>query len=271
MLTAAHCLHEDYVNETEVFLGVHNISDPGPDAVTLKVEKIIRHPYFDYYTLDNDICLVKLATQVNFTDSLQPICLPTQSSTFYTGLRAWVTGFGLTDNYTLPDLLQEVNVPIVGTNQCRCYYNDLYPVTDNMICAGRETGGVDSCQGDSGGPLMTKLSTQWVLIGLVSWGYGCGYPERPGVYTLVSQYEDWVKDNVTGSDVGFLTFTSSGIDLDSMFVCPTTVAPSTTLYYETTEYDDSIFGSGENLMHFTHVFSVCAVGLLLHVLVGAAM
>ena len=79
-----------------------------------------------------------------------------------------------------------------------CKYQGL-TLTQNQLCAGGE-GGKGSCGGDSGGGLFIrkpdKVQTPWYLLGIVSYGKpACGL-EIPEVYTRVSKYVDWIKDNL---------------------------------------------------------------------------
>lgn len=49
-------------------------------------------------------------------------------------------------------------------------------------------------QGDSGGPLVIARDENiWYVIGIVSWGMDCGKENKPGIYTKVTLYRDWIK------------------------------------------------------------------------------
>ncbi|XP_011375288.1 mast cell tryptase-like [Pteropus vampyrus] len=101
----------------------------------------------------------------------------------------------------LPHPLKEGELPIVENSICDLkYHSRLYTednvriVQDNMMCAGNEER--DYCQGDSGGPLICKVNGTWLQVGVVSRGDGCARPNRPGIYTRVTYYLDWIHQYV---------------------------------------------------------------------------
>jgi Trypsin len=59
-----------------------------------------------------------------------------------------------------------------------------------QICAG--TPAADTCQGDSGGSLVVQHDHKYEIVGVTSWGQGCGRRGFPGVYTRISKYITWI-------------------------------------------------------------------------------
>uniref|UniRef100_A0A3Q1K594 Peptidase S1 domain-containing protein n=1 Tax=Anabas testudineus TaxID=64144 RepID=A0A3Q1K594_ANATE len=185
VMSAAHCVSGTNPEGWTVVLGRQNQQDSSPNEVSTSVAEIVLHPNYDSSINDNDIALLRLATPVQFTDHIRPVCLAASGSVFNNGTVSWVTGWV---SLPFPQALQEVEVPVVGNRQCNCLYG-VFTVTDNMICAGVLAGGKGSCQGDSGGPMVSKQGSVWIQSGIVSFGLGCARPNLPGVYTRVSHYQ----------------------------------------------------------------------------------
>ncbi|XP_029372746.1 transmembrane protease serine 13a isoform X2 [Echeneis naucrates] len=200
-VTAAHCFPRKTSTSTtstqfwKVYGGVlsqDNLPQP------YLVEKILLNENYNSQTNDQDVALIKFTSPVALNDKVQPICLPTSGQKFPSGQRCWTTGFGTTEagSGTVSRDLMEVAVNIIDTQVCnspRVYGN---MVTKNMICAGDLDGGKDSCQGDSGGPLVCQGDSRWYLVGITSWGSGCGDRNKPGVYTRVSSVLPWIYRNM---------------------------------------------------------------------------
>uniref|UniRef100_A0A3P9J6M4 Peptidase S1 domain-containing protein n=1 Tax=Oryzias latipes TaxID=8090 RepID=A0A3P9J6M4_ORYLA len=185
ILSAAHCFKSTSTSNVVVSLGRITEQGSNPHQVSLSVSKIIVHPNYDSRTNNNDLTLLKLASPVTFNDYIRPVCLAAAGSDF----PVFFSSSG-----PLASTLQEVNIPIVSNTQCNSAYGG---ITNQMICAGLTTGGLDSCQGDSGGPLVIKNSTRWVQAGVVSFGEGCAKPDFPGVYARVSEFQSWISTSNT--------------------------------------------------------------------------
>lgn len=68
------------------------------------------------------------------------------------------------------------------------FYTTIFNFRD--ICAGLTDGGNDFCDGDTGGALVCNDRQ----VGIASWGYGCGLPNLPGVYTSIPAFRAWIRE-----------------------------------------------------------------------------
>ncbi|XP_036976139.1 enteropeptidase isoform X2 [Acanthopagrus latus] len=196
VLTAAHCVYgKNVLSWWSVVAGLHSQNDENSaDVQTRQVDRIIINKHYNRLTKQADIALMHLEQPVNFTQTVQPVCLPPEGQEYTAGRKCFIAGWGrLTEQGYLPDVLQEAEVPLVAQDKCQHWLPE-YNITSNMLCAGYAEGGIDSCQGDSGGPLMCLDDGYWTVIGVTSFGIGCGRPERPGVYARVSAFTSWIAE-----------------------------------------------------------------------------
>ncbi|XP_027697069.1 anionic trypsin-like isoform X1 [Vombatus ursinus] len=189
VLSAAHC----YISQFHVRLGEHNIEVFEGNEQFIYSEKLIPQSDHNKKTFYNNIMLVKLKTPAVIHIRVTTISLPKSCAS--AGAKCLISGWGNTILFTVdyPDLPQCLNAPILCDAQCKSSYPGR--ITENMVCAGFLEGGKDSCQGDSGGPVVCKGQCQ----GIVSWGYGCGLKNKPGVYTKVYKYLDWIKETIAAN------------------------------------------------------------------------
>uniref|UniRef100_A0A8C4TAC8 Hepsin n=1 Tax=Erpetoichthys calabaricus TaxID=27687 RepID=A0A8C4TAC8_ERPCA len=220
IITAAHCFSERHrvLSRWHVFTGSISQTSPGNN---LPIQAVIYHsgyqPFVDSNIDDNsnDIAVIFLATPLTFSEYIQPVCLPALSQQLSDGKICTVTGWGNTKYYGQPsDVLQEANVPVISNSVCNgenFYWNQ---ITNTMFCAGYAEGGTDACQGDSGGPFVCEDSisktSRWRLCGVVSWGTGCALPQKPGVYTKVSQFHEWISNAMRVSSRSHSSFPPLG-------------------------------------------------------------
>lgn len=185
ILTAAHCASSiQYVN-----VGTHYLSGT-TDGTAVRVLRKIIHPSYRSASTGNDFLLLELAAPVSYP----PVALAAATGADETvGSVATTLGWGTTSSGgTQSNVLLEVDVAIVSNADCKA---KLSSVTDTMICAGGLRN-QDSCQGDSGGPLVVNSNNTDILVGVVSWGQGCGQLGYPGVYSRVSAGRSFIDQYV---------------------------------------------------------------------------
>ncbi|CAG9787309.1 unnamed protein product [Diatraea saccharalis] len=197
ILTAAHCVKGFMWFMIKVNLGEHERCNKTVRPVTRFVSEMVSND-FTFVTFKHDIALLKMNERVIITDEVKPICLPHTDECTFTGVKAIAIGWGsVSEERNHSCRLMEVEVPVLSNEACKSTNYDSKMIADSMLCAGYpKKGGKDACQGDSGGPLCAeRKDKQYELLGVVSWGVGCGRPGYPGVYTRVTKYLKWIKDN----------------------------------------------------------------------------
>ncbi|KPI14191.1 Trypsin [Actinobacteria bacterium OK074] len=189
VLTAAHCLGSPVLGGAPQQSGDLKVIANRTDLVSAQGQEIPVsatwiNPGYDSDTNAGDFAVLTLASPLPESSVIR---MAAAGDPAYTpGTAAVVYGWGdTTGGGTYPTRLRASNVHVLPDSTCAQAYargSDGTYVAASMLCAGETAGGRDACQGDSGGPLVA----QGRLIGLVSWGSGCGLVGYPGVYTRVS-------------------------------------------------------------------------------------
>ena len=191
VITAAHCIKAFNWYQIKVLVGTVDLTNRSGQYID--VYTVLEHPYYNANDLTNDIALIKLAQSLRLgTGNVDKIEISTASISLHEPKLACLSGFGqVNDRGEVPNYLKFAYVPVWFLADCIPHLISVVQ-RDRMICAGELNGQGSSCKGDSGGPLVLDGK----LYGIVSWGYGCGFPYRPSVYTYVPFYRSWIQQYV---------------------------------------------------------------------------
>ena len=217
ILTAGHCFYnqpwEKY--HWRIRLGARDL--PAGEGVTFPIDRIVMHPEFAHITYPsgtvrdsyvNDVALAHFGVDarskeegadrarskhvakiwVNGSrDDDQPVKV---------GEYVTVMGWGKEEDSIEAPTKPDLKWGTIRAVDCS-WSPDMVGKTDggNLCAYGRK---IDACKGDSGGPLV-RAKGEPVLVGIVSWGVGCG-GKYPGVYVRIDRdhYLDWIDREVGG-------------------------------------------------------------------------
>jgi len=210
VLTAAHCVNAPSAGSVNwARMGTINLKEPIKGGYPQDFEIINRNTHPDYKppSTYNDIALLELNDNIKFTQYVHPACINTESNTVQKfGAIGWgrLQFLGSTSNN-----LMKVDLEKYSNEVCNKKFSNLSNRTlakgiddQTQICAGGALNEPkDTCQGDSGGPLHvvlldTGFTKVYNIIGVTSFGKGCGIANIPGVYTRVSHFVPWIESIV---------------------------------------------------------------------------
>ncbi|KAK9535739.1 hypothetical protein VZT92_008102 [Zoarces viviparus] len=199
VLTAASCLDTNSKPDRDrsmIWVGSHELKMASEDY--MGVEFFMYHPKYRSGRYGNDLAMVKLKNAVKMSDKVKAVSLPSTDATFGPLSQCWITGWGEIKRDTplpSPETLQQLKMSIIPHRDCKAKKPEL---TADMMCAGG-VAGEDACKGDYGGPLVCLAGSDYVQVGIMSYG-DCGLRGHPGVYTQVSKFVSYIKDYIKNGE-----------------------------------------------------------------------
>ncbi|XP_077418253.1 tissue-type plasminogen activator isoform X2 [Vanacampus margaritifer] len=208
VVSAAHCFEAtDKPSKLEVILGRTFRKQNSSSEQIFKVDKYWTHERFNNETFDNDIALLKLKSDVGVcavnSPEVLPACLPEAGLVLPDWTECEISGYGKDSEFSahFSERVKRGFVRLWPRERCVPAVLSGRTVTANMLCAGDTRGLDDACKGDSGGPLVCRTNEKMTLMGVISWGDGCGQRDKPGVYTRVTRYIDWIHNKMTSNPI----------------------------------------------------------------------
>lgn len=173
VLTAAHCVGGIIKEGDSLFFNRVSQNDDS-QGVVRRIRAFYTYPDWES---GFDIAVIELDLPVT---EIAPITLVSSGDNSYQKSGDWVRtiGWGYVNTFlpTKPDLLQQVELPIVSSERC----HQLYPGqrSESNLCAGMP--GLSTCRFDSGSPLFVQdpATQKFVQIGVVSGGDGSRCEEK---------------------------------------------------------------------------------------------
>lgn len=208
VLTAAHCVFGSEPRDITVVAGTHDLAYR---AYRHGVEKFAIHP--DYREISSDIAIITIQENFLFGSKVQKIGYdgdydipPGSSCKFFgwgylTPVRIGLNAFQLhgIELKTIPNEdCQAGEYAVTDTEICTSgsLVQGLCAVSSAIVCNKVYDGYMCGFQGDSGGALTTWDQSN--IIGIASYSSQLCGSGLPDVFTRVSKFVDWIKENVEG-------------------------------------------------------------------------
>ena len=193
VVTAAHCTQDQSTDQPRPLESLRAVTGRA-DLRTSggeehEVQQAWTAPNYRTFTQGQDVAVLTLSSPA--PEKPLPMVGPGETAPYEPGTAGRLYGWGRTSESEPPSpQLRSVDVPVTERSYCQRAYPESDP--RGQFCAGLPQGGKDACAGDSGGPYVVGDR----LVGVISYGTGCGRAGYPGVYTKLSTYADQIREQL---------------------------------------------------------------------------
>ncbi|XP_052866327.1 clotting factor B-like [Anopheles cruzii] len=201
LVTAAHCVSDNRMHPGRfvVHAGDWDRRHTRLPHQERAVSKIVVHPNYYSGALFNDVALLFLNEPFNDTlPNVGPICLPNAVVSNHEYTDCMVVGWGGTPKSNdVQHVLQYTMLALIDRSSCEALLRKQpslgrkFQLHDSFVCA-LGSRKADSCQGSGGSPFVCNRNGRYYLIGLVSWGIGCG-EGVPAVLSNTAGLSNWIR------------------------------------------------------------------------------
>lgn len=195
LLTAGQCVNTNDPWNLQVAVGdIFNSERPSKEKQNYKVVTVILHKNHSSRSSEYDIALLETEDTIKFGETVAPVKLPKHARAEPTsGEDLIVSGYGTISEGVPPESrLKASRLSYVNDGTCSSTFPKMVGSQLCATCYDDETERC-GCQGDIGGPL---TNTAGELVGITSNGLGCLSKQKPGLYTQVSHFLEWMATNV---------------------------------------------------------------------------
>lgn len=206
VLTNAHCVNLSDNKVISIILGDWNIdndynladcknSQCADIPKEYEIGKITIHEDFSRFPIRHDIALIRLKKAVEFSNYIQPICLPENKTKNYANQQLIVAGWQRKSQFNEVEETRKlkINVTILSDEKCLKTKDVFIDIEKNLCAICNE----HNAEFSSGAALMgieknADDLSNYYLIGLLSQGFPICNKDFPDVFVRIDQYLDWI-------------------------------------------------------------------------------
>lgn len=175
-----------------MFLGTTDLSQNQQGQQKYEVTNsndIITHPNYQSMGLFNDIALIRLPRDIQFTDRIKIVRLAVNSAASYVNQEPLASGYGKIRDNMSTNQLWWTALRVMPNQNCMNFYGNI--ITNEKLCTYTGPPPHSTCQGDSGGPLV--LPNSKMLIGVTSFVGASCEGNSPAGFQRVNVHKRWLE------------------------------------------------------------------------------